>query len=244
MTSQKQLFAVFNFYETITPPPNYPTFTAGWKTLGSYVETLDHYVAAQLHRNLDEQGLFPYVNFSTFTGTTERIIKDFMEPSPDLIKAVVEGHGMPGIQINHPGGYEEISTLSGKQIIPDLPAKLESKFIISGYRTIVSDNEFNNNIGDLEKDWLNWAGIEALKAAVPSGVSLGEAGLYKRFTPDGPFKAVTYTVRCEIKGLDADKTASLDLLSTIRNQKTPEKLELVDSSLYCLDKDLISLSAK
>ena len=56
MTSQKQLFAVFNFYETITPPPNYPTFTAGWKTLGSYVETLDHYVAAQLHRNLDEQG--------------------------------------------------------------------------------------------------------------------------------------------------------------------------------------------
>ena len=26
-----------------------------------------------------------------------------MEPSPDLIKAVVEGHGMPGIQINHPG---------------------------------------------------------------------------------------------------------------------------------------------
>ena len=96
----------------------------------------------------------------------------------------------------------------------------------------------------MEKDWLNWAGIEALKAAVPSGVSLGEAGLYKRFTPDGPFKAVTYTVRCEIKGLDADKTASLDLLSTIRNKKTPEKLELVDSSLYCLDKDLISLSAK
>ncbi len=244
MTSKKQLFAVFNFYETITPPPNYPTFTAGWKTLGRYVETLDHYVAAQLHRNLDEQGLFPYVNFSTFTGTTERIIKDFMEPSPDLIIAVVEGHGMPGTQINHPGGYEEMSTLSGQQIIPDLPAKLESKFIISAYRAIVSDNELNNNIGDLEKDWLHWAGVEALKVSVPSGVSIGEAGLYKLFTPAEPFQAVLYTVRCEVIGFNADKTASLDLLSTIRNQERPKKLELVDSSLYCLDEDLISLRAK
>ena len=56
MTSKDLLCAVFNFYETITPPSNYPSFTEGWKRLGRYVETLDHYVCAQLHRNIDAKG--------------------------------------------------------------------------------------------------------------------------------------------------------------------------------------------
>ena len=96
----------------------------------------------------------------------------------------------------------------------------------------------------MEKDWLRWAGVEVLKVSVPSGVSVCEAGLYKLFTPGEPFKAVTYVVRCEIIGLNADQTASSDLLNIIRTQETPEKLEFVDSSLYCLDEDLISLRAK
>ena len=56
MSSTDQLCAVVNFYEKITPPPDFSTFVDGWKCLGKYVETLDHYIAAQLHRNVEAKG--------------------------------------------------------------------------------------------------------------------------------------------------------------------------------------------
>ncbi|XP_038048988.1 uncharacterized protein LOC119722757 [Patiria miniata] len=242
MTTEN-LNAVFNFYETITPPPDYPTFVDGWKSLGSYVETLDHYLAAQLHRNVDEKGKFPFANFSTFTGSHERIITDFMHPDPELIKAVVKGHGMPGIQVNHPGGYEEIATLDGKPIIPDMPPRLDSLFILSAYRSKVSDTELSNS-GDLETTWRQWAGINAVKEAALAGVSVGIAGLYKRFTPGEPYKAVTYVMRCELVGLKQDDKAGQEVVKIIRDLGAPEGLELVDSALYCLDADTISVAAK
>ncbi|XP_022112253.1 uncharacterized protein LOC110991252 [Acanthaster planci] len=242
MTTPK-LSAVINFYEKITPPPDFATFVDGWKSLGQYVETLDHYIAAQLHRNIDEKGLFPYANFSTFTGSHERIINDFMHPDPELIKAVVKGHGMPGVQVNHPGGYDEIATLEGKPIIPDMPARLDSLFILSAFRSKVSDTELSNS-GDLEKEWLRWTGITAVKEAAPAGVRLGTAGLYKRFTPGEPYKAVTYVMRCELLGLKENFQPGLEVVKIIKETGAPEGLELVDSALYCLDEDTISVAAK
>lgn len=50
-------------------------------------------------------GLFPYVNFATFKGPVERIVKDMTEPTQELVQALIEGHGLPGHQINHPGKY-------------------------------------------------------------------------------------------------------------------------------------------
>lgn len=243
-SSDSNLCAVVNFYETITPPPDFPTFVDGWKSLGAYVETLDHYVAAQLHRNVDKNGFFPYANFSTFTGSHERITQDFMHPDPELIRAVVKAHGMPGIQVNHPGGYEEVATMDGKPIIPDLPPSLDSLYIMSPYRAKISDTEINNN-GALEKDWLAWTGINAVKAALPPGVSLGKVGLYKRFTPGEPYKAVMFVMRCQLVGVtEANSQDAAPLLKIIRDAGAPEGLELVDSALYCLDEDTISMAAK
>jgi len=242
MSSTDQLCAVVNFYEKITPPPDFSTFVDGWKCLGKYVETLDHYIAAQLHRNVEAKGMFPYANFSTFTGSHERITEDFMHPDPELIKAVVKAHGMPGIQVNHPGGYDEIATLDGQPIIPDMPPRLDSMFILSAYRATVSDTELSNS-GELEKEWLKWTGVNALKIDLPEGLTIGKTGLYKRFTPGEPYKAVTYVMRCEIIGLKGDFQSGLDLVKFCRDAKAPEGLELVDSALYCLDEDTISQAA-
>ena len=52
----RNMIVVFNFYETITPSPNYPSFLAGWKQLGKFVETLDHYMGTQLQKNTNPNG--------------------------------------------------------------------------------------------------------------------------------------------------------------------------------------------
>lgn len=49
--------------------------------------------------------MFPYMNFATFKGTEESVILQLTNPSQELIQALVEGHGLPGHQINHPGKH-------------------------------------------------------------------------------------------------------------------------------------------
>ena len=48
--------SMLNFYEKLTPPPNQRSFIAGWKEMGKYVETLDNYICAQLHKNTNPNG--------------------------------------------------------------------------------------------------------------------------------------------------------------------------------------------
>lgn len=56
MASESELKVVFNFYEKITPPPKFSTFSEGWRHFGDFIETLDHYVGSQLHKNADARG--------------------------------------------------------------------------------------------------------------------------------------------------------------------------------------------
>ena len=108
----------------------------------------------------------------------------------------------------------------------------------------MSDTEISNR-SELEKDWLKWTGINALKEALPTGVAIGKAGLYKRFTPGEPYKAVSYVMRCELTGLteEGDKTGS-ELVGITRGSGAPGGLELLDSALYVLDADTISEAAR
>lgn len=51
------------------------------------------------------------MNFATFKGTEESVIHQLTNPSPELIQALVEGHGLPGHQVNHPGEYTQSQLL-------------------------------------------------------------------------------------------------------------------------------------
>ena len=56
MSGDSNYAVVLNFYEKIDPPEKFPTFVDGWRNLGKYVQTLDHFIATQLHRNVDPNG--------------------------------------------------------------------------------------------------------------------------------------------------------------------------------------------
>ena len=106
----------------------------------------------------------------------------------------------------------------------------------------MSETEISNSC-ELEKEWLKWSGINTMRTALPEGITVGKTGLYKRFTPGDPYKAVIFVMRCELIGLKGDIKSGMDLVKFTREANAPDGLELVDSALYCLDKDTISQAA-
>lgn len=56
MASTPKIDVVFNFYESMNPSPNYPTFIEGWKKMSAFVNNLDHYYCTQLHKNTNPCG--------------------------------------------------------------------------------------------------------------------------------------------------------------------------------------------
>ncbi|XP_071941206.1 uncharacterized protein [Antedon mediterranea] len=220
----KEVNVVFNFYEKITPPPNMESFLKGWSHLGEFVKTLDHFVSAQLHTNVDPQGRFPYVNYSFFEGTQERITKDFGEPSPELIKALVEGHGPPGLQVNYPGGYTEIATMDGSSIAPALAKQPDSLFLLSSFKGPKTDAES----AKFESEWMDVTGVTKLKATG----NLQNAALYKRFT-HAPYDVLMYVVRCEFTGIDTDE--GLKITSDLKEGIIGDGVERTNTSLYKIE---------
>ena len=60
------LYFVFNAFEVITAPPDFPTFVDGWLYTGSYVQKNKRFLVTQLHENIDmEEGM--YIFFIVFT---------------------------------------------------------------------------------------------------------------------------------------------------------------------------------
>lgn len=226
-----ELRVVFNFYEKITPPPKFNTFFDGWKHLGSFVEKQDYYVGALLHQNLDPKGMFPFVNFATFKGTEESVIHEMTNPSQELIQALVEGHGLPGHQVNHPGGYNEVATDDQKSIAPDLPPHQDSIYYIACFQT--AENGSGVCPSDAEAKWKEIVGLEALRSFVEShGRKIGRAGFYRRFTPASPFGTYSYVFRCELPGFDGSEPELWAAVRAINESVIDGQLGRVNSSLY------------
>ncbi|XP_033113878.1 uncharacterized protein LOC117114337 [Anneissia japonica] len=222
----KEVNVVFNFYEKITPPPNMESFLKGWSHLGHFVKTLDHFVSAQLHTNLNPEGRFPYVNYSFFEGTQERITKDFCEPSPELIKALVEGHGPPGLQVNYPGGYTEVATMEGSPIAPALPKSTDSVFLLSSFKGPKTDEES----AKFESEWMDVTGVTKLKA--DESLGLQNAALYRRFT-QAPYDVLMYVVRCEFVGIGSSR--GLEIANDLKDGIVGDGVERTNSSLYKIE---------
>lgn len=233
MANESELKVVFNFYEKITPPPKFSTFSEGWRHFGNFIETLDHYVGSQLHKNLDSGGLFPYVNFATFKGPVERIIKDMTEPAPELVQALIEGHGLPGHQINHPGGYIELATNNNLPLAPDIPAKMDSTFLVMAYQTEESDQ---TDIADFEANWTVHCGLEEIQQYVENTQkALGRYGVYKRFTPLRPFHSFAYVFRCELVDVSRDDPNLLQLVEKLQKLETPQGFSRVNTGVYFVE---------
>lgn len=230
---ENEIKVVFNFYENITPPPKFATFSEGWRHLGNYIETLDHYIGSQLHKNLDPNGKFPYANYATFKGSVERIVKDMTEPSPELVQALIEGHGLPGHQINHPGGYLELATNNNLPLAPDFPPKMDSTFILMAFQTKEDDQTDN---ADFEANWTKHCGLDEIEHYLTkTNKKMGRYGIYKRFTPLRPFHSFAYVFRCELVDVDREDTNLKEVLEKIQQLPVPSGFTRVDSSLYFIE---------
>ena len=52
------MYMVFNAFELIPPPPDFPTFVEGWLYTASNVQKNKCFLVTQLHRNINPQGTY------------------------------------------------------------------------------------------------------------------------------------------------------------------------------------------
>ncbi|XP_041453068.1 uncharacterized protein LOC121406115 [Lytechinus variegatus] len=236
MSGNNNYAVVLNFYEKVDPPPNFKDFVEGWHNLGKFVRKLEYFVATQLHRNVDSNGKFKYMNYATFNDTNQVVIKDMTQPTPELLQALGESHGPPGLQTNYPGGYHEVIT-SGGAIAPDLPANPASCFLISAFRASSDIDSL-----DVEKEVELLTGLDIIKNASSSSgkFQVGPWALYKRFTPAIPFQPFDLVFRLELQGLDSDLEPAKKLVQELNKAPTVEGVERSCTELYQIQtKDVV-----
>ncbi|XP_072045262.1 uncharacterized protein [Amphiura filiformis] len=232
---------VFNFYETITPASNYPSFLAGWRQLGKFVDTLDHYVGTQLQKNTNPNERFPYVNFAIFQGSDHKVMDDFINPGPELMAALIDAHGPPGHQVNFPGGYKEVATFDGLPIAPDLPPKLKSYFLMACFRPT---DDGTADIESFEHTWQESTGAAFLKKNNTPDLHVGNIGLYRLFTPPGPpYMSFPYVIRCELNASqEGEMYAANQLLEQFKQVPVPHGFHRENAAIYRIDPDNVLMS--
>ncbi|XP_063970154.1 uncharacterized protein LOC129282815 [Lytechinus pictus] len=181
-------------------------------------------------------GKFKYMNYATFNDTNQVVIKDMTQPTPELLQALGESHGPPGLQTNYPGGYHEVIT-SGGAIAPDLPANPASCFLISAFRASSDIDSL-----DVEKEIDLLTGLDIAKNASSSSgkFQVGPWALYKRFTPAIPFQPFDLVFRLELQGLDSDLEPAKKLVQELNKAPTVEGVERSCTELYQIQaKDVV-----
>nr|XP_054774650.1 uncharacterized protein LOC129282815 [Lytechinus pictus] len=179
---------------------------------------------------------FKYMNYATFNDTNQVVIKDMTQPTPELLQALGESHGPPGLQTNYPGGYHEVIT-SGGAIAPDLPANPASCFLISAFRASSDIDSL-----DVEKEIDLLTGLDIAKNASSSSgkFQVGPWALYKRFTPAIPFQPFDLVFRLELQGLDSDLEPAEKLVQELNKAPTVEGVERSCTELYQIQaKDVV-----
>ncbi|XP_072050554.1 uncharacterized protein [Amphiura filiformis] len=227
---QLSLYLVFNAFEEIPPPPDFPTFVEGWQYTGSYVRKNKCFLATQLHRNIDPQGKYKFINHATFDGPD---FEAFRGPSKEFTEVGNKGQGPPGHQKFFPGGYEEFATSTGKPLAPWLQRDNNSLWILTGFNV---DKGKEAELADFEKNWGINSGADFILNA-PKELGISKVGFYKKFTPR---PALDYVIRAEITGIKDDSmTPALEFLKKLREFKYPSCVTASDSGLYKTDPEYV-----
>ncbi|XP_070581648.1 uncharacterized protein [Ptychodera flava] len=221
----EKLHIILNFFEKIGPA-GMEAFLNGWKGTGDGVMKNPSFMRSQLHRNLNEQGLYKCVNYAHFSSD------QFVGFRPELADAQWNKDMEKGKELEvqaYYAGFFEVATLDGKPIGPALPESESSVFMISCYE--VSDGV---DISSFEKAWQNLSGVSAASQRAQL-YGLKNSGLYKRFTDHGKF---LFVVRTELTGLTGNLPLGWELVETVRGIKLPDGVS-GETSLYQVMPDCI-----
>ncbi|XP_033113736.1 uncharacterized protein LOC117114239 [Anneissia japonica] len=213
---------LFNFFTKAEAPTGYATFMDSWWETATFVQNTKHFGVTQLHRNLDSEALYKFVNYAGFDSDD---FDGFKPPAGEWLKMMQKTSGGNAIEA-HPGGYREIGTADGQQWAPALAKSDNSVFLISNYKV---EDESDPRRKDFEDDWMKASGAQFIIENVPKSLGLGSIGIYRRFTMRKNF---AYVLRAELTGVGSDLTEAWDFVGKVRAQSSPDVISEVNTSLY------------
>ncbi|XP_038060339.1 uncharacterized protein LOC119731277 [Patiria miniata] len=218
MAGTAKFYYVWNFFEKITPAG----FLGNWLATGNYVRNNKDFIVTQLHRNLNPDGTFKYVNFAAFDGLDFELFKG--EPSETWKRLMKE---TTSIHVNYPGGFTEVATNTGKPLGPWLPNDDKGIFFVISFKA--ADENDAKLQETFEKDWMESSGANFILQKAPKDLGISHLGLYKKFTKR---PGLLYVLRAELKGVGEDSEAARSFLSQLKAFKFPDYFERVDTDLY------------
>ncbi|XP_072050045.1 uncharacterized protein [Amphiura filiformis] len=216
-------------------PPDFPTFVEGWQYTANHVKKEKGFLVTQLHRNLNPQGKFKFVNHAIFDGPD---FAAFRGPyNPEFKEVTLKGHGPPGHQKKFPGGYEEFATSTGKPLVPWLQRDDNSLWILTAFHV---NKEKAAAVADFEKNWRAQSGADFILNA-PKEIGITKVGFYKKFVSPPVLNSYDYFLRAEITGIANDNNApALDFLKKLVEFKYPGlRVTDTDTALYKTDPEYI-----
>ncbi|XP_022087451.1 uncharacterized protein LOC110977527 [Acanthaster planci] len=227
MAGSAKLYYIWNFFEKIAPTG----FVAGWLRAANYVQTNKEFISTQLHRNLNPEGAFKYVNHAAFDGLT---FEGFQRSKPTEAWASLMKSEMASKAVAYPGGYTEIATNTGKPLAPWLPKGDNGIFIVTSFK--VADETDTKLQETFEKDWMESSGTNFILQQAPKELGISHVGLYKKFTPR---PGLLYVLRVELVGVGEDSEAARSFLSQLKAFSFPNYFERVVTDLYRADPENI-----
>ncbi|XP_071941503.1 uncharacterized protein [Antedon mediterranea] len=212
----------FNFFTKAETPNGYATFIDSWWDTARYVQRTPHFGVTQLHRNLDPNALYKFVNYAGFDSDD---FAGFKPPAGEWLEQMKKTSVGDAI-IALPGGFREIGTMDGQEWAPALAKSNDSVFLISNFKM---DDETDARKKDFEENWKEASGAQFIADNAPKSIGVGNVGVYRRFTPR---KTFAYVLRAELTDVGDDLTNTWDLVKNVRDNSSPELFTEVNTSLY------------
>ncbi|XP_033113969.1 uncharacterized protein LOC117114406 [Anneissia japonica] len=185
---------------------------------------MKHFGVTQLHKNLDSEGLYKFVNYAGFDSDNFDGF-GIKPPSEEWLKMMQKMSGGDAVEVFQ-GGYREIGTADGQRWAPALAKSDNSVFLISNYKV---EGESDPRRKDFEDDWMKASGAQFIIDNAPKSLGLGSIGIYRRFTLRKNF---SYVLRAELTATGSDLTEAWDFVGKVRAQSSPDLITEVNTSLY------------
>ncbi|CAH1230218.1 Hypp290 [Branchiostoma lanceolatum] len=197
---------VWNFFK---PPKsgNLPKLIEYWFYVGNHgVKSHPDYLATHLHKNIQPNPKWVYVNFGIFK--TDGFIMTGPNKNPVMKQAMEEASKLKPDAEFMMGGFAEAAVTTGESPYPyERP---------NTHRYLISHFAVPDDIpaGDFEASWKDLTGVDVLEKAVTPEMGYVFSSLYRRVTPHGPYR---YVVRSEFSNLHDKEEVGFGLVEKLRD---------------------------